>query len=159
MWFGECPLTGWLVCHDGCRFRACDGLVLSHDCELCFCSYGVLSSICIPDHVHELCDDCFKECNSLRRVTFGSSSSLERNGVSCFERTGVKEVSIPNSVRELCDHCFFWCESLRCVMFGSSSSLERIGAQCFTGCVLQISVLELCNKDSSIWGFVETRKL
>ena len=38
-------------------------------------------------------DRCFRECNRLRRVTFGLSS--------CFEWSGVEEVSIPKGVREL----------------------------------------------------------
>ena len=41
------------------------------------------------------------------------SSSLERIGVSCFEGSGVEEVSIPDGVRELCEGCFRLCESLR----------------------------------------------
>ena len=64
-------------------------------------------------------------------MNFGSSSSLELIGVSCFESSGVEEVSIPDSVRELCDRCFYECKSLRRVNFGSSSSLERIGLSCF----------------------------
>ena len=48
-----------------------------------------LVEIRIPDSVRELCAGCFKGCSSLRRATFGPSSSLERIGVSCFEGTGV----------------------------------------------------------------------
>ena len=47
-----------------------------------------IHEVSIPNNVSELCDRCFKECKSLRRVTFGSSSSLERIGVSCFAETG-----------------------------------------------------------------------
>ena len=79
--FGECALTGGIVCHDRCSFRAIDGLVLSDDSTKCFSIYGVLSSVCIPDSVRELCDRCFMWCKSLSRVTFGPSSSLERTGV------------------------------------------------------------------------------
>ena len=92
-----------------------------------------LGEINIPDGVRELCDGCFKGCKSLRRVTFGPSSSLERIGVSCFEQTGVEEVSVPDRVLELCERCFKGCKSLRRVTFGSSSSLERIGDFCFAG--------------------------
>ena len=107
--FGECALTGGIVCRDGCSFRALEGLVLSDDLSICFSSYGVLSSVCVPDSVRELCDRCFKGCSRLRRVTFGPSSSLERIGVSCFEGSGVEDVSVPDGVRELCDGCFKWC--------------------------------------------------
>ena len=37
-------------------------------------------------------------------MNFGSSSSLERIGVSCFVYSGVEGVSIPDGVRELCDY-------------------------------------------------------
>ena len=160
--FGECRLSGGLICRDGCRFRALDGLVLSHDCELCYSSYGVLSSVFIPDSVCELCDGCFRgrrnlcrvtfgASSSLCRVTFGASSSLERIGVECFQETGVEEVSIPDGVCELCDRCFRGCRTLCRVTFGSSSSLERIGVECFQEAgVEDVSipdgVCELCDR-------------
>ena len=40
------------------------GFVLSHDCEVYYCSYGVSSSVCIPDSVRELCDRCFYWCEA-----------------------------------------------------------------------------------------------
>ena len=55
-----------------------------------------LEEIRIPDSVRELCEGCFKGCWSLHRVTFGPYSSLERIGVSCFEESGVEEVSVPD---------------------------------------------------------------
>ena len=88
---------------------------------------------CVPDGVRELCDCCFKGCSSLCRVTFGPSSSLERIGVSCFERTKVKEFAVPDSVRELCKSCFYECWSLRRVTFSPSSTLERISDYCLGG--------------------------
>ena len=143
-------MTRRVLFRDGCHFHVSDGLVLSHDCERCFCGYGVLSSVCIPGCVRELCDNCFKGHRSLRRVTFGSSSLLERIGVSCFEGTGVEEVGIPDGVRDLCDCCFKGCKNFRHVTFGSSSLLERIGVSCFekTGVEdvrLPDSVRELCD--------------
>ena len=55
------------------------------------------------------------------------SSSLEWIGVSCFERTGVEDVSILNGVRELRDEYFKGSLSLRQVRFGFSLSLDCIG--------------------------------
>ena len=72
--FGECALTGGIVYCDGCCFRAIDGLVVSDDLRICFSSYGLLSSVSVPDSVRELCEGCFKWCESLLRVTFGPSS-------------------------------------------------------------------------------------
>ena len=48
----------------------------------------------IPDSVRELCDRCFEICESLRGVTFGSCSSLERIGDSCFKGSGVEDERI-----------------------------------------------------------------
>ena len=54
-----------------------------------------------------------------------------RIGDSCFEDSGVEEVSIPDGVRELCCGCFCDCWGLHRVTFGSCSSLELIGVNCF----------------------------
>ena len=129
--FSECELRGGAICRDGCRFRAVRRFILSDDCLKCCCSYGILTSVCIPDSVRDLCDECFKEYWSLRCVKFGSSSCLERIGISCFEDTSLESIIIPDSVRELCDRCFAMCPSLGLVTFGSSSRLERIGVSCF----------------------------
>ena len=129
--FNECALSSGAICRDGCRFRAFAGFILSNDCVTCYSSYGILTSVCIPDSVRDLCDECFKEYWSLRCVKFGSSSCLERIGISCFEDTSLESIIIPDSVRELCDRCFAMCRSLGLVTFGSSSRLERIGVSCF----------------------------
>ena len=110
-----------------------------------------LREVSVPNDVCELCDRCFYECKSLRRVLFGSSSSLERIGVACFAYSGVEAVTIPDGVRELCGGCFYKCRSLGCVTFGSSSSLERIGDSCFYGSgVEDVSIAdgvrELCDR-------------
>ena len=69
------------------------------------CALEQLQDMSIPNHVRELCDRCFCWCNSLRRVTFGSSSALERIGVSCFWGSDIEEMSIPDGVREMGERC------------------------------------------------------
>ena len=118
---GQCALTGGVVCLDGCCFRVIDGLVLSGDCTSCLCSSSVLSSVCVPDSVRELCDGCFKGCKSVRRVTFGCLSSFERVNLCSFQGTGVEDIVFPNGLRELCDCCCKWFSGLRCVPSGSPS--------------------------------------
>ena len=73
----------------------------------------------IPDHVLELGDNCFSQCEYLARVTFSPCSSLERIGAEAFssyESWGsrgvssaciIEHISIPDSVRELGDKCFY----------------------------------------------------
>ena len=77
----------------GCR--AFHSLVLSHDCQRCFCSYGVFTPVCIPDCARELCDRCFQGCSNLVPVTFCSSSLLDGIGISCFDATVVEVARIP----------------------------------------------------------------
>ena len=52
-----------------------------------------LRDVSIPNNVRELCDSCFYWCESLCRMSFGSSSSLERIGFRAF----------PMNVSYLCD--------------------------------------------------------
>ena len=57
----------------------------------------------IPDGVEELCDEWFCECESLLRVTFGASPSLNSKLVFCA--FGVREIHIyiPDSVAVVVD--------------------------------------------------------
>ena len=59
----------------------------------CFRGSGV-EEVSIPDSVRELHHKCFSGCKSLRRITFGSSSSLERAS-ACFVDIGVEKVNMP----------------------------------------------------------------
>ena len=118
-------------------------------------AFKEIQHIYVPDSVRELCEDCFNGCSGLRRVTFGSSSSLERIGDSCFRCSGLEEVSIPDSVRDLGKSCFGLCTRLHRVTFGSSSSLERIGINAFEtkvfgadGCYWSCQLVEITIPDS-----------
>ena len=103
-----------------------------------------LLEIDIPDSVRELCSGCFGGCDNLRRITFGSSSLLERIERCVFSVpiefgdglfagcSAIEEIFVPDCVRKLCGNCFSGCSSLRCVRFGSSSRLERIGIAAFS---------------------------
>ena len=76
-----------------------------------------LEEISIPDSVRELCEGCFKGCESLRRVTFGPSSSLERSGADCFYGCGLVRFEIPASVRAIGGGAFGECALTGIVCF------------------------------------------
>ena len=65
--------------------------------------------VAVPDSVRELCDSCFKRCSSLRRVTFGPSSSLDRVGALCFHGCALVEFEIPVSVQAIGGGAFGEC--------------------------------------------------
>ena len=90
-------------------------------------SVSKLQSVAIPNGIRCLFDECFYQCENLSRVTFSSSSSLERIGKLAFSCTGLLEISLPDSVRELGSGCFSNCYKLSRVAFGASSLLEHIG--------------------------------
>ena len=101
--------------------------------ENALCCTGYNSSgkqaqdVSVSNIVRELCDERFKWFQSLRRVTLGSSSSLQPIGVSCFFFASVEHVHIMDSARELCERRLKWCQRLHCLIFSSFSSLEWIG--------------------------------
>ena len=70
----------------------------------------------VPDGVRELCDGCFEGCSSVRRVTFGPSSLLERIGALCYYGCGLVEFKIPVSVRAIGRGAFGECELTRGIM-------------------------------------------
>ena len=90
-----------------------------------------LHSISIPNYVCELDEQCFWKCDTLRRVTFGVLSNLERIGAEAFSGTSLNEIDIPDSVREVGDRCFYQCIRLKRVTFGVLSKLEKISGQAF----------------------------
>ena len=51
------------------------------------CEGSGVEEVSIPDGVRELCDGCVEGCKSLRRVNFGSSSSLEKIVFAAFSRS------------------------------------------------------------------------
>ena len=46
--------------------------------------WSVIIDVCVRSGVREPYEGCFNGCESLRRVTFSPSSSLERIGVEAF---------------------------------------------------------------------------
>ena len=135
--FSECPAIAGVTCSETCGLVVHDSLLFNKDFCVCYGAVGVVSEIVIPSSVREICDQCFCECVSLLRVTFGASSQVTRIGSGSFMHTSIEEVIIPDSVVELCDRCFSFCSRLRKVIFGQSSKLERIGDQAFQKTAIQ----------------------
>lgn len=54
--------------------------------------------VTLPSTLRILGDDVFRNCESLKRVTFRDDSCLELIGNSCFSACGIEEIAIPSSV-------------------------------------------------------------
>ena len=72
--------------------------------------------VSIPNCVCEVDAMCFSACDSLKCVSFGASSKLERICAEAFCETSLESMSIPDSVVELREKCFCECKSLRRVI-------------------------------------------
>ena len=115
------------------------------------CISGIVQVVSVPICVREVCEGCFEECKSFRRVIFSESSHLERICAKAFCGTSIESVCLPDSVVELREKCFHECESLSSVTFGASSKLERICCEAFYGTSIESlclpdSVVELCER-------------
>ena len=114
--------------------------------------YYFRHSFVVPDSVDELRIECFGQCERLKRVTFGPSSSLRWIGFGAFwECDSLTEIAIPDLVEEIPGNCFYRCTRLSRVTFGKSSSLQRIGIEAFrqsrlTEIHIPDSVEEICEK-------------
>ena len=129
--FSRCSLKNFVICDSKGFFDVFMGLLVSKDQRICYSCIGDVEEVVMPDRIEELCEACFYECMSLRRVTFGEYSSLKLIGKNAFVISGAREIRIPDGVEELCQGCFGWCHSLSRVTFGESSSLKLIGNGAF----------------------------
>ena len=70
-------------------------------------------------------------CTQLRKVSL--PAELRELGASCFEGSGIEEVTIPSRVKMIGERVFTGCKSLATVTFPLDSALEEIGAGAFQG--------------------------
>ena len=130
--FCECFMNESVTFEPGCPFFVTDGLLFDNTQRVCYGCTHTPDEVVIPDSVEELCDACFRECQSLTRVKWGPSPSLKKIGSKAFAFSHLGQIEIPDSVEELGKQCFYKCKSLSRVTFGESSSLKRIGVTCFS---------------------------
>ena len=64
------------------------------------CMHGNVQVVSVPIFVREVCEKCFYKCESLRSITFGASSNLERIFAKAFCGTSIESVCLPDSVVE-----------------------------------------------------------
>lgn len=65
----------------------------------------------------------FAGCESLESIAL--PDGLERIGVECFERSGLRAIVLPESVREVGAHAFYECWQLRSVRL--NKGLAKLG--------------------------------
>lgn len=137
--------VGRFACAEGCNFSVSGNLLLGKNL-ICYSLIADVRDVYVPDHVRELCDDCFSRAN-IEWIAFGAESCLERIGAraftwrrewdlegartNCYQGCPIHEIHIPDSVREIGKECFSGCDNLRVVTFRSTSRLERIGESAF----------------------------
>lgn len=72
-----------------------------------------VESVIIPASVAAIGNEAFRDCKSLKRVTFAGDSKLKKIGYNCFSGSGLKELVLPPSVREVSAGTFKNCKQLK----------------------------------------------
>jgi hypothetical protein len=114
-------------------FFAIEGsMIVSQDRKRLIRYFGCESQVLVKKEIEVIGEECFRECESLRKVTFERGSRLQRIGQSAFGGTALKKLTIPPSVEVIGKYCFGFCESLCEVTFEGSvrEMAERIFDQC-----------------------------
>ncbi len=88
-----------------------------------FIDNKVIKEIELPKGVIEIGDECFKNCNSLKKITI--LEGLETIGSNAFSRTGVKKIALPESIVYIGYEAFADCHSLREINL--PNSIQYIG--------------------------------
>ena len=71
------------------------------------------------------------DCTQLRKVSL--PVGLRKLWISCFEGSGIEEITIPSRAKAIGERAFADCKSLAMVIFPLDSALEEICAGAFQG--------------------------
>ncbi len=105
-----------------------------------------LESVIIPNSVQSIGRNAFRECTSLKSVSFEMGSQLETIGEYAFENCkSITSILLPEKLKEISSSAFYNCRALSSVTFGFSdgtlvygaSSLESIGTYAFAWTALK----------------------
>jgi hypothetical protein len=97
--------------------------------------FGSGSELVISDEIEEIGERCFRSCQTICFVRFGSMSRLSSIGASAFANClFLIRINIPSTVTSLGPSCFSRCLSLQTVSFCSGSLLNSIPKHGFSSC-------------------------
>lgn len=86
-----------------------------------------LQFLFVPKSVSMISEKCFKDCVSLRNVTFERNRTIPLTiGAEAFAGSGLMHIEIPSSVECLSVKCFYKCSSLTSISFEANCRLKRI---------------------------------
>ncbi|MCR5523501.1 MAG: leucine-rich repeat domain-containing protein [Clostridia bacterium] len=118
-----------------------DGLAVTEIGDGVFSNFSRLRSVTIPGTVKTVGSYAFKECASLRSVTFGEPSVLETIKDEAFSACdSLNEITLPDSCVIIGNSAFRTCTALESLPL--SHSLVTIGDEAFLGCkkITEVSV-------------------
>lgn len=73
--------------------------------SLCQC-YPNITRVCFPSSLQTIEDYCFKECKSLKRISFAVDSRLVKIGDLAFEQTSITKIILPSSIEVIGTYAF-----------------------------------------------------
>ena len=90
-------------------------------------AYSMITNITIPQHVTEICENAFFNCQLLKQVNFQENSELNKIGEKSFSQCAIENINIPSHVKEIYPMAFYCCNQLKTVEFSENSELKIIG--------------------------------
>lgn len=92
-----------------------------------------LTDVIIGSSVVDIGNYAFRECSSLKNVTFNNNNSLENIGNEAFYHTQIEEIDIPDTVKSIGWCAFAHCTSLKEIALPEQA--ENFGGSTFVGCL------------------------
>ena len=115
----------------------------------------VLENVVLPNHVHEVCDEAFAGCISLKMISLGLS--LTSIGCRAFkECTSLRNTELPDTLTNIGNRAFEYCSNIR--MMHIPDGVNYINEMVFHGCKSIISLRlppSLGHVDYSSFGMLE----
>lgn len=92
--------------------------------QSCFIGCSNLESVDFPLSLRKICHEAFKECNSLRQVSWGNVETIQSDA---FENAGFKDLTMPVSLKKIDLDAFKGCLNLKKVDLTATSILTLDG--------------------------------
>lgn len=98
--------------------------------EGAFCKCKDITSIVLPDSIHEVNSNAFRSCSKLTSISF--SSKLRTISDMTFVDCGFKTIEIPGTIESIGRLAFHSCKALEKVVL--SDGVRTLGESVFAGC-------------------------
>ena len=88
-------------------------------------AYSMITNITIPQHVTEICENAFFNCQLLKQVNFQENSELNKIGEKSFSHCAIENINIPSHVKEIFPKIFINYQNLQCKYYNNDIIITK----------------------------------